>query len=96
MLPPPHYTLCAQPMLLPEGPDKGHLDYVTFIAMSEGITAEKMWRSNDCSLRERFGHLVRSELAMSTADLLRQGQTVDLPGTFTALQLCELGFRHLE
>ena len=86
------YKLTLSPMLLTERPHKGHLGYVTFIA-SSGDKTVKTFAVNRGDLGHMFAKLVPGVEAAGIIHQLMTGHNVELPGTFNALHLAELGFR---
>ena len=86
------YKLSLSPVLLTEGPDKGHLDYVKLTATSpDNIVKE--FSICPADLGHAFLRLVPPAKAAIFIGQLRNGETVNLPGPFNTLQLAEIGFR---
>jgi hypothetical protein len=73
------FVLTAIPQLLPEGPFKGHLEHVQFIA-SDGCTTHKWWSTNTGTYGDDFARIMPRAEANSLLSRLRQGETVTLPG----------------
>lgn len=86
------YKLILSPVLLTEGPDKGHLDYVTFVASCCDKTMKTFIVSRG-DLGYMFANLFPAVEAAAIIHQLISGCDVELPGTFNALHLAELGFR---
>jgi hypothetical protein len=80
------FALTAIPSLLREGENKGHLEYVTFIATDGGYS--KKWTStNTGTYVQDFALIVDAGSAQHIVDQLRRGETVLFPGLFELDQL---------
>jgi hypothetical protein len=86
------YKLSLSPVLLTEGPDAGHLDYVKLTATSPDNIV-KVFSIHSADLRGVFLKLVPAAEAATIIGQLRKGGTINLPGPFNTLQLAEIGFR---
>jgi hypothetical protein len=82
------YKLVATPHLLSEGPFKGHLERVTFIAANEFET-HKWWTVNVGSFERDFRKIVSPELAESIVTRLLQGEIVEFPNHYELDQVKE-------
>lgn len=80
------YKLTAEPFLLIEGPFKGHLETVTFIATADSHSCTWLW-VNDGTYISDFERLVSPELARDIVDRLRKGQTVEFPNRYDFSQV---------
>lgn len=84
------YRITARPHLLREGPDKGHMEYVEFIATASDCTIN--WHeTNYGQLAESFRRLVQSAIADNLIAILRTNEEVTFPGRYTAEQVQSLG-----
>jgi hypothetical protein len=77
----PTYKLKAEPFLLIEGPFKGHLETITFVASSESHSF-KWWSVNTGTLVKDFQKIVSPELAKHIVERLRSGETVEFPNRY--------------
>lgn len=75
------FALTAIPWLLPEGENKGHLEYVTFFATDGGYT-KKWTATNTGTFAEDFAKIVGPGSGQAILERLRQGKTVLFPGLF--------------
>jgi hypothetical protein len=66
------YKLKAEPSLLVEGPFKGHLETVTFLATADG-EEHKWWAVNVGTFEQDFSKIVSPELAKHIVMELRAG-----------------------
>lgn len=78
---PATYKLKAEPFLLIEGPFKGHLETITFIASSDSHSF-KWWSVNTGTLVKDFQKIVSVELAKHIVEQLRAGETVEFPNRY--------------
>jgi hypothetical protein len=67
--------------------------FVTFTATKVDRATVKSWQTNEGQLLEMFGALVGGSIAADIVAGLTAGNDMDFPGTYSALQLTELGFR---
>lgn len=86
------YKIILSPVLVTEGPHKGHLDYVTFTA-SSGDRTVKMFAVYRGDFGYMLAKLAPGVEAASIVHQLMMGNNVELAGTFNALNLADLGFR---
>jgi hypothetical protein len=75
------YKLKAEPCLIIEGPLKGHLQTVTFIACSDSHSF-RWWSVNTATLVKDFQKIVSPELAIHIVEQLRAGETVEFPNRY--------------
>ena len=73
------FTLTAIPTLLVEGDDKGHLEFVTFIAQNSQST-EKWTAVNIGTFAGDFAQIVDAGTAANIVRRLRSGEQVLFPG----------------
>ena len=84
------YRITVRPHLLREGPDKGHMEYIEFIATSGDYTMG--WHeTNYGQLPESFRRLVPAAIADNLIAILRTNEEVTFPGRYTAEQVQSLG-----
>ena len=79
------YVITVVPNLFAEGPSKGNLESLTFIA-SHGNDKHRWLAVNDGELVDDFSRLVGSS-AEEIVGCLRRGQTVTLPRCFTVEEI---------
>jgi hypothetical protein len=87
------YVLQASPTIPLEGAGKPHLQHVHFVATSGQIT--RVWDIDQRDLILDFRRVTTTLGAEHIVECLRNGESVILPGRFSASELCELGFRYL-
>lgn len=78
---PASYKLKAEPFLLIEGPFKGHLETITFIASSDSHSF-KWWSVNTGTLVKDFQKIISLELDKHIVEQLRVGETVEFPNRY--------------
>ena len=73
------FTLTAIPSVLREGKDKGHLEFVTFVAKNGAI--EEQWTGvNVGTFADDFAQIVDAGSAVAILRRLRSGEKVVFPG----------------
>jgi hypothetical protein len=77
----PQFTLTAIPLLLREGVRKEHLEYITFI-VNDGVDTHQWSLTNIGTFDEDFANIVPAANARDLLNRLRQGETVQFPGSF--------------
>jgi hypothetical protein len=87
------FALSAIPHLLREGENKGHLQYVTFIA-TDGIERHTGSLANVGTYAEDFALIVDAGYAVLFMERLHNSETVLFPGLFARdqIQNCLGGF----
>jgi len=75
------FTLTAIPCLLSEGEDKGHLEFVTFVA-SDGGYSKKWTSTNIGTYAWDFAKIIPHGNAVMILERLRRGHAVQFPGLF--------------
>jgi hypothetical protein len=75
---PEPFTLTAIPGIIGEGEDKGHLEFVTFVAQNS-IMFAKWTAVNVGTFVDDFGRIIPPDEAADVVSRLRDGET-DFPG----------------
>jgi hypothetical protein len=86
----PTYGVRANPVIH----ESGELDYVRFTA-DGGSGAHKEWRVASDQLDQALHTLESSAIRYEVLNQIRSGARVDLPGTFSEIDIAKLGFRDL-
>jgi hypothetical protein len=73
------FTLTAIPGVLRVGEDKGHLEFVTFVAQN-GAIEEKWTGMNVGTFADDFAQIVDAGTAVAILRRLRSGEKVVFPG----------------
>jgi hypothetical protein len=76
---PEPFTLTAIPGIIGEGEDKGHLEFVTFVAQNS-IMFAKWTAVNVGTFVDDFGRIIPADEAADVVSRLRAGESVRFPG----------------
>jgi len=74
--------------------ESGELDHVRFTA-DDGDGTHKEWRVPSHQLDQALHTLESSAIRYEVLNHIRSGARVDLPGTFSEVDIARLGFRDL-
>ena len=80
------YSLTAIPWLMTDGVNKGHLEYVLFVARN-GMETYKWSSTNGSTFVEYLKQLVAPDKAMDIYARLRRGEPVRFPARFDVKQI---------
>ena len=81
------YRIKLRPFLLTEGEFKGHLEYIHFHVLLNGVEVGHWSELNQGQIPNSLGQLVGRPEAIECDLELRRGVTVDVPGEYTEDQL---------
>ena len=83
------YTVTIHPLLLANGQQKGHLEYLQFTAVS-GDNTQRWWTVNTGTLSEEL-RAIFGEWGAGILERLRRGETVKLPRTLEIEEAHRIG-----